>query len=602
MRMKTFTKLVAPLMCGGLIATAATASPAAALVPATLGLQDLGNQKAEKTQEKTTEERRQAAQQRRDALRRAQQNTENGEDAKRVIDLRESLGTGRGTAANPIDVDVPVRGASAHKYEPGAPILVTVSPMELDMGKIPTNTEGSGILTLTNTGDKSMTVMDCKVSCGCTTTNCPKGKEIAPGESVEVTVNLKAGPIDGRVLNKTLTIRVQEQPPVVVRLKGEAFSYVKIEPQKFDPDKWTPESKLVIQSIDEKPFKITRMNPMLFGAELPKEAKVKHEIPIDWDWDRWAEMGYPRKIQLFFDHPQAKTGDISLLGQSVREAMIQRNLERGRKVTAPAGLVAAARDGDLDALSAAIAEGEDLESRDRQNLTPMMIAAEKGHVEIVETLMDAGADIEATDRVGKTPIMVAAHKGQAQVVDLLARAGANINARDDIGATALIWAAAFGNAEVVQTLLNNGAQAELQDNNGMSPLMWAAGFGDAARIQMLVDAGANLETQDYNGGATPLIWATRTARNAENMNALIKAGANLEARNTMGMTPLLTAAARGSVDKVEALLKAGADVAAKDDKERTALDHARSRVDKRGEPIIAVLEAAGAKGNVTNGQ
>ncbi len=600
MRMKTFAKLIAPLMCGGLIATVAAAQPVAGLVPATIGLQDLGNQ-AEKN-EQTVEERRKAAQERRrDALRRAQQ--EGGEDAKRVIDLRESLGSGRGTAANPIDVDVPVKGgASAHRYEPGAPIVVTVSPMELNMGKIATNTEGSGVLTLKNTGDTAMTVLDCKVSCGCTTTNCPKGKKIEPGESVDVTVNLKAGPIDGRVLNKTLTIRVQEQPPVVVKLKGEAFSYVKIKPQKFDPDKWTSDQKLVIEAIDNKPFKLTRMNPMLFGAELPKEAKVKHEIAIDWDWDRWAEMGYPRKIQLFFDHPEAKTGDISLLGQSVREAMIKRNLERNQSRNAPPGLVAAARDNNLDALSAALSEDPDLEARDRQNKTPLMIGAEKGHVDIVETLIDAGADLEATDRVGKTPIMWAAHNGQAATVETLARAGANVNARDDIGATALVWAAAFGNAAAVQALIDNGAQAELQDNNGMSPLMWAAGFGDAARIKMLVDAGANLETQDYNGGATSLIWATRTARNAENMVALIEAGANLEARNTMGMTPLLTAAARGSVDKVEALIKAGADLTAKDDKDRTALDHARSRSDKRGEPIVAVLQAAGAKANVTAGQ
>ncbi|MCA9290567.1 MAG: ankyrin repeat domain-containing protein [Phycisphaerales bacterium] len=541
-----------------------------------------------------------------------------GTNARDPQEIRESIDLEKlkrlregdpGSVSNPLSISAtnqprqPVREEGPQwqpPADPNAPILVTVTPTEVNLGKIPTNTEGKGKITLHNTGTEPMRVHECKVSCGCTTTNCPKNTYIQPGESVDVDIALNAGPIDGRKLNKTVTVRVDGQPPVIVKLNGEAFSYVQCTPMQIDPDTYT--GKVTLKSVDGRPFKILRMQPAMLSG-WTDEAKTEHVFDFNWSWDRWNELDHPRKLQIFLDHPEAKTLYITCTGQTIRDWVVSRNVRTGENVTQPVttGVLSAARAGDVAAISKALGEGQDIELRDRADQTALSLAAKAGHAEAVNILLNAGADIESRDRVGKTPIMWAVQSGNPEAVEALIHAGADVNARDDIGGTAVVWAAAFGDATSLKLLLDAGATAELQDNNGMSPLMWAAGFGDAERITLLIRSGANTETADYNQGATPLMWAARTTKNADNIGALVKGGAKLEAVDRLGMTALLAAAQRGTVDKVKVLVEAGAKLDAKDKKGMTALDHARQRVDNRGEDIIALLTKAGAPAGTTAG-
>ena len=66
-----------------------------------------------------------------------------------------------------------------------------------------------------------------------------------------------------------------------------------------------------------------------------------------------------------------------------------------------------------------------------------MPACANGHVDIVRLLLEARADVNAKDVEGTTALMLASGLGYAEVVTLLVQAGADLNAQDSLGRTAL---------------------------------------------------------------------------------------------------------------------------------------------------------------------
>jgi Ankyrin repeats (3 copies) len=75
------------------------------------------------------------------------------------------------------------------------------------------------------------------------------------------------------------------------------------------------------------------------------------------------------------------------------------------------------------AVEAFIARGEDLNSRDGNGLTPLMISAVRNKPRLCKLLLDAGADLSAVDRDGNDAIALAAIHGASEAADLLFGAG-----------------------------------------------------------------------------------------------------------------------------------------------------------------------------------
>lgn len=108
----------------------------------------------------------------------------------------------------------------------------------------------------------------------------------------------------------------------------------------------------------------------------------------------------------------------------------------------------------------------------------------------------------------------------------------------------------------------------------MTELMNAAYAGDLEHVRQLLAAGADVNAKD-EGGWTALMKACYNAEQkrgyAEVVQALIDAGADIEAPIGYGVRPLMLAAGYGEADVVDTLLKAGADVLAKNEGGYTAL-------------------------------
>jgi ankyrin repeat protein len=138
----------------------------------------------------------------------------------------------------------------------------------------------------------------------------------------------------------------------------------------------------------------------------------------------------------------------------------------------------------------------------------------------------------------------------------------------------LFRAAEAGDLAGVQALLLAGAACDARDANGATPLMLAAHAGKLDMVRALIAAGADVNATDERGwGAlTKAVYNPELDRGfADVVEALIQAGASVEAPIAYGIRPLMLAAGYGETAVVEALLRAGADVLARNDGGLTAL-------------------------------
>ena len=107
-------------------------------------------------------------------------------------------------------------------------------------------------------------------------------------------------------------------------------------------------------------------------------------------------------------------------------------------------------------------------------------------------------------------------------------------------------------------LLISSLTACMQDVN--SQLIEAGRQGDARNIEGLLAAGAEVDAKDEKG-ITALLYASSEGHSAS-VEALLDAGADVDAQANDGMTALMVVA-KGNTEIARALLDAGADVNAK---------------------------------------
>src|SRR5205085_2428076 len=148
-----------------------------------------------------------------------------------------------------------------------------------------------------------------------------------------------------------------------------------------------------------------------------------------------------------------------------------------------------------------LAKNADINAKDGDDATALMVAASSGHTETVRLLLahDADTNIATTD--GQTALMAAAYGGYGDIVDLLLAKKADITAKDSSQRTALVYAAANGHTELVQLFLKSG-----QKEGADVALAVAANGCETPVVKALMAAGAQPTTK-LRGAPVTLIAA-----------------------------------------------------------------------------------------------
>ncbi|KAH6887648.1 ankyrin repeat-containing domain protein [Thelonectria olida] len=259
-----------------------------------------------------------------------------------------------------------------------------------------------------------------------------------------------------------------------------------------------------------------------------------------------------------------------------------------------------------------IIEGNGVEDREK-GLTPLLLACKNadrhGKLDVIEYLLDHGAKTAHVAGQGQTALLLSVLAKNVEAAQLLVKHGADpkavVGPFEDVNA--LHVAATAGAADLCQWLVNEAAiGVDTHDDQGYTALINAAGYSNSPEtIRMLVSTlGANIEAS-IDDGRRALHFSAFKGQEA-GAKELVALGADKEAVDGAGWTPMHFAARYHHADVIRLLLDSGAEVGRKVDggprpKRKdgeefdisgfTAVDLAR--IIRGGQDCVDILVAAG---------
>lgn len=222
-------------------------------------------------------------------------------------------------------------------------------------------------------------------------------------------------------------------------------------------------------------------------------------------------------------------------------------------------LILAAANGHEDCLLYLLEHGASPNLGDKSNFTALFASSQFGHDKCVSLLLQHGANPNITDNEkSMTPLFMACQKGHDNCVALLLQHGANPDIANTLSFTPLFIACGRGYDKCVSLLVKNGATLNVFNIHGRTPLYIACVVGNIKCIALLLENGADLNEVDKNNGFA-LIHASCYSGKVNVLSYVISIGADINALTRRGVTPIQLAYAFGHDKCVQLLKDSGAD-------------------------------------------
>jgi len=240
-------------------------------------------------------------------------------------------------------------------------------------------------------------------------------------------------------------------------------------------------------------------------------------------------------------------------------------------------------------------------------LPRVVLGQDDPDIKVIESYIYGTLDVEAKEAAVKKLLDEKPRLANAKIdgQPILAWAADNISVEGSLG---------VHSRKLAEMVVAKGADVNARDGSGNVLLIRYAMFGRPDQIEFLCAHGANVGVKDSDFGRTPLAHVALlpesempselVAKAIRSMEILLKAKADIEAKDKNGQTPIFHTAFLGNLRMTEFLLSKGADVNAVDkdgysplglvlmrQKETWATDQEKAHLP----PVIEILKKNGAK-------
>jgi ankyrin repeat protein len=250
-----------------------------------------------------------------------------------------------------------------------------------------------------------------------------------------------------------------------------------------------------------------------------------------------------------------------------------------------------------------------IETKNKIAYKNLIHAVELDNVSLIEKALSSGIFIDFPDDEGTTALHCSAQLGKLNAFNFLIKRGANINSRNKYGFTAFHLAVFGSHIVILESLLSCEFLFLAESNDGITPkdlasgdikkiieaknnfkedvkpkdifkkLIYAIETFNLSEVRHALEMGIHIDMQD-NEGCTALhrIAHVVNLKNINIMSLLINKGANVNAKNNDGFTPLHLAVFGGCIEAIRLLLDAGADSSIKDNSDNSSMDYANDEL------------------------
>ncbi|MBN2181376.1 MAG: ankyrin repeat domain-containing protein [Sedimentisphaerales bacterium] len=253
--------------------------------------------------------------------------------------------------------------------------------------------------------------------------------------------------------------------------------------------------------------------------------------------------------------------------------------------------------GDMERLAEIIQNDPETANFQAHREFPLFAAIRGNNPQAVEYLLTHGAQLSVTGRFGQSPLQLAAYLDYADIAKIILNHDADIDEKGRWGETALHWAVVRGNKDIALLLLECGSNPnsmasgytidiDLLISKDTDPMEFELKRFDMEQA-ILRAKRANRSIQvapppklAFTTNDTPL-HAACYWNHIDIVRLLIKNGADVNAVDAWGITPLLYAVVCRYDDIVQMLLDHGANPQVKAHNGMTAVEIARRVKDKK---------------------